>query len=1111
MRITNSTLCCLLLCFSSFWHFAHATTDKYRLILRDDPSTSIVVAWNQVSGNAPVVYYDTIDHGTNHLLYAFSHGVDRTSSVKGMDSRYARLTGLSPNKVYYFVIKDDNATSARYSFKTIPNVPTERLSIIAGGDSRNNQVPRQNANMLVARLRAHAVMFGGDMTEFDTNAEWQTWFDDWQLTIAADGRMTPIIPARGNHEYSSSVIYDLFDVSSADAYYANTFGGNLFRAYTLNSQIATGGAQTTWLQNDLQTNNAVIWKAAQYHTPIRPHVASKSERNDIYSDWLPHFEQYGINFVVECDAHTVKSTYPIHSSTASSNVEGFERDDLNGIVYVGEGCWGAPLRANDDAKSWTRSSGVFNQFKLIYIDINRIEIRTVMTDNAATVGALNDANMFSLPSNIAIWNPAQGDVIVIENYHQTGRPNISLVNPLNGQSFTDYTPIPLIALSTDTDGGTVDSVQFFVNGVYVGTATSTSAAFRFDWTPTSNGIFSVYAKAFDNDMKMARTSTVWITVYGTSTTVEATVFQSSDDAEEYTNGTVETASTTLDMADDVSGGNLGQLIGIRFFNLGIPQGATIHRAYIQFESMAANAAASNLTIKVQDDANPTTFGGNLNISNRTTYLTAVGWSPPAWANGEQGINQQTSDLSALVQWVVNKPTWAVGNPIAFIISGSGQRVAGSFNAGKTPRLVVEYSVGTNIFPGNLQVQVSSSDDDAEEAAFGGIVTTTSSDLDIVYELGNQKIGIRFQNITIPKGAIIESAFIQFYAVDANSGSTNFTIKIQDNVNPPAFQDLSSNNISNRPTLASTVSWSPPNWNLIGESDSKQRTPNLAALLQGIVNKAAWEKGNAMAFIITGTGERDAAAYDGNPAQAPILVVNYHLNIPPLTGTNLPDLLLCGSTPTIVDAGTGYSAYFWNEDISTGQASTFSVATGGTYTLRVMDAFGQVAHDTFEVTAGAAAIPDLGVDVSYAGNPVVLSPTGGPFSSYLWNTGETTASITVNAVGGYSVTVTNSDGCSGFDGVLVYAPNALANAADGRVTVFPNPSVDYIHIKMTAQPSMDIDFQLVDAMGRTVLHKILPQGQQQWVVATEGIAQGLYWLVLTENGTTNYRQAIVIQY
>jgi hypothetical protein len=1080
-------------------NIANAVTDKYRLVIRDNPSNSIVIGWNQVSGANPVVYYDTIDHGTNFASYTFTHGVDRTVNSKGMDNRFSRLNNLLADKVYYFVIKDDNSTSARFSFRTAPDDSGKRLSIIAGGDSRSNSTPRRNANLLVAKLRAHAVLFGGDMTEFDTNGEWQTWFDDWQLSISPDGRMTAIIPARGNHEYSSTVVHELFDVNSADIYFANTFGGNLFRAYTLNSNIATGGNQSNWLSADLQANANVIWKAAQYHHPMRPHTTSKPERNDIYTDWLPSFEQYGMNIGIECDAHLVKHSYPIKSSSAVAADEGFIRDDLNGIVYIGEGCWGAPLRAADDAKNWTREMGSFNQFHLIYIEINKIEIRCVGVDNASSVGQLDDNTRFTLPTNIDIWQAPTGDVIVIENYRIAGRPDVSLINPLNGQSFTNLNIIPLIAIAADTDGGNVDSVQFFVNGEYVGTSTSGSNNFRFDWTPTQSGLYNVYAKAFDNDGKINRTAGVWITVYTNNTSMEASVVQGSDDAEEYSNGTLNTNSTTLDLVDDSGLGQIGQTLGIRFANLGIPQGATILNAYIQFSSNGISASAVNLNIRMQDDANGLTFIGNGNITARTLLVGSVPWSPPAWnSSGQTGMDQQTPNLASLLQQVVNKSNWAPGNAAVFVIDGSGQRIASSYEAGNAPRLVVVYSLNGNNFPGNLQVQVNNSSDDAEESSLG-ITNTNSSDLDIVYEFpSNQKIGIRFNDIYIPRGAIIESAYIQFYTADLNSGSTNFSIRIQDDVNPETFDALSVNNISGRPTLPAVVNWSPAGWTILGEADIKQRTPNIAVLLQGIINKNAWNSGNSVAFIITGSGERDAVAYDGNPLQAPVLVVNFKQSFPPISAPQLPDLVLCGNGTISANAGNAYAKYFWNNDLSENQLSTFEINAAGTYSLRVMDAYGQVAVDTFIVSQGAAAIPNLGPDTAFSGSPITLFVTGGTFSSYLWSNGAVSPSITVSSLGSYSVTVTNADGCSGTDQVVVYAPSNIVNVESGSLELFPNPARETVNIKISESIDKEIDMKIIDLSGRVLMQRMLPSGQNQWILDLEGLPSGAYWLQLKHN-------------
>ncbi|WP_299624762.1 fibronectin type III domain-containing protein [uncultured Tenacibaculum sp.] len=391
---------------------ANANNDKYRLTLRGNPATSIVIGWNQTSGSNPRVYFGTTDFGTNYSSYPNSAAPSRTSSYKGMNNNFVRLTGLTPNTAYYFVIRDSQGTSRRLWFKTAPS-DNSRLSFIAGGDSRNNRTPRRNANLLVSKLKPHAVLFGGDMTDDDTNSQWQTWFNDWQLTIASDGRMFPIIAARGNHEDSNNSIYNLFDTPSSSVYYAITFGNNLVRTYTLNTEISISGNQTSWLRSDLANNSSTKWKIAQYHKPMRPHVRFKSEGNSQYSNWARTFYDNKVQLVVECDAHTVKTTWPVRPSTSSGSDEGFVRDNTNGTVYVGEGCWGAPLRSNDDNKDWTRNSGRFNQFKWIFVDENKIETRTIRVDNASNVGSVSNSNPFQIPSNLDVWSPSNGSVVTI--------------------------------------------------------------------------------------------------------------------------------------------------------------------------------------------------------------------------------------------------------------------------------------------------------------------------------------------------------------------------------------------------------------------------------------------------------------------------------------------------------------------------------------------------------------------------------------------------------------------------------------------------------------------------------------------------------------------------
>lgn len=401
--------------FLFFSNFIFGKVERLRCMWREDPTTTMVIGWDQTAGTNPVLYYTTKNKGGRMENYGRSQKPDRILAFKGMNNHFVRLKNLRPETTYYFKIKDSQGSSAVYSFQTAPSSPYSRLSIIAGGDSRNHRNARISANKMVSKLRPHFVMFGGDMTASDVANEWLDWFDDWQHTISDDRRLTPIIVTRGNHEYSNGTLINLFDVQTRDLFYAHTFGSDMLRIYTLNSLIPSGGKQKEWLAKDLQENDFVQWKMAQYHHTIRPHTKKKRKKNEMLLNWATLFYKYQVQLVVESDAHVVKTTYPIKPSRATGSYDGFIRDDQFGTVYVGEGCWGAPLRNNDDIKPWTRASGSFNQFKWIFVDREKIEVRTVQTDGADAIGSVDPFNVFIPPLGLKIWEPITGSVITIEN------------------------------------------------------------------------------------------------------------------------------------------------------------------------------------------------------------------------------------------------------------------------------------------------------------------------------------------------------------------------------------------------------------------------------------------------------------------------------------------------------------------------------------------------------------------------------------------------------------------------------------------------------------------------------------------------------------------------
>jgi hypothetical protein len=172
----------------------------------------------------------------------------------------------------------------------------------------------------------------------------------------------------------------------------------------------------------------------------------------------------------------------------------------------------------------------------------------------------------------------------------------------------------------------------------------------------------------------------------------------------------------------------------------------------------------------------------------------------------------------------------------------------------------------------LTVPIAAGSDDAEESSVDGSVALGNPALKIVNRAGViQIVGLRFAGLSIPKGAVIQSAYIQFQCNTKTTGAASLTIEGQAADNPVTFA-RTTNNISSRTSTSANVGWVPTPWGTVGAQGPDQQTPGLTSVMQEIVNRAGWSSGNPMAFIITGTGVRTAESFEG--LFAPVLHVTY---------------------------------------------------------------------------------------------------------------------------------------------------------------------------------------------------------------------------------------------
>lgn len=176
----------------------------------------------------------------------------------------------------------------------------------------------------------------------------------------------------------------------------------------------------------------------------------------------------------------------------------------------------------------------------------------------------------------------------------------------------------------------------------------------------------------------------------------------------------------------------------------------------------------------------------------------------------------------------------------------------------------------------LTYAVGNVNDDAEENRMDGMLNLTSSDLELSNNNTNSQIvGIRFTGVSIPKDTIIASAYIQFTC--SATGSTNINpfsqiIYGEDSDSAEGYAATVSN-ITSRAFTGSTIEWSGvPDWEIIGEADLAQRTPNLKNIVQEIISRDGWVEGSPIAFMLEGQGGRSAASFDSGAETAARLVV-----------------------------------------------------------------------------------------------------------------------------------------------------------------------------------------------------------------------------------------------
>lgn len=154
-----------------------------------------------------------------------------------------------------------------------------------------------------------------------------------------------------------------------------------------------------------------------------------------------------------------------------------------------------------------------------------------------------------------------------------------------------------------------------------------------------------------------------------------------------------------------------------------------------------------------------------------------------------------------------------------------------------------------------------------------------------------------------------------------------------------------------------------------------------------------------------------------------------------------DTAICQGNNVLLNAGTGYSSYEWQNG---SPAQTQDVISSDTYHVTAIDANGCVVKDTIVITVNPLPIPGLQDTVKICPDiSATLSATPG-YPSYLWNTGDTITDITVNTYGYYKVIIQDLNGC--------------INSDSTWLIVFPVPQISFTMGPLSGCSPIDLNTQ-----------------------------------------------------
>lgn len=298
---------------------------------------------------------------------------------------------------------------------------------------------------------------------------------------------------------------------------------------------------------------------------------------------------------------------------------------------------------------------------------------------------------------------------------------------------------------------------------------------------------------------------------------------------------------------------------MRFLNVTIPQGATITSAVLSLTADLLTGAIGNVDTKVRavaaDNAVAPTDTTTYNALVRTT--ASVNFDPTSW---DLGTNYNSPDIATVVQEVISRAGWVSGNALTIMwedrasaTNSVAQPAAFEHTSRQEPRLVITYTSSV-VSPVSLAVTANSDDGYGYAANFDSTTADTyagkiSADSIDTY--------LRFLNVGIPQGAVVYSAVLKVRASASGGTVTDIHAQVRADDSDNATAPTTAASLDGKPRTTAKVDWDPTVWTV----GTEYSPPDLAAVVQEVVDRAGWVSGNALQLFVEDDGS-SAGTYMG---------------------------------------------------------------------------------------------------------------------------------------------------------------------------------------------------------------------------------------------------------